>query len=157
MKNIYLFLLAALVGMEFVLGVFVAPAIFYSQRFIPDVSLTHFQSGIIMTQIFIKYNYVLLFVSSFSMLFELINLKGQECIHVKISSFALSFINLALALIFVFYFTQFILDAQSKGVEATIGNADFDMIHKASEYSMKLMMIVQFLLFFIRSLKIKRV
>lgn len=155
MKNIYLFLLAALVGMEFVMGVFVAPAIFYPQRFMPDISLSHFESGIIMTQIFVKYNYVLLFVSVFAVIFELLNLKNKECFHVKVSANALAFINLALALVFVFYFTQFIVDAQLKGQEATIGNAEFDTIHKASEYTMKLMMLAQFLLFFVKSLKSK--
>ncbi|QKF63361.1 DUF4149 domain-containing membrane protein [Campylobacter mucosalis] len=152
-KNIYLFFLAGLVGMEIALGVFVAPAIFYPQRFGLEGVLTHFQSGIIMTQIFIKYNYFLLFVSLFAILFELINLRKDECKHVKISSLALAFINLALALIFIFYFTDFILQAQAKGEVATIANAEFNAIHKASEYVMKLMMAAQTLLFFLKSFK----
>lgn len=150
LKNIYLFLLAGLVGVELSLGVFVAPAIFYPQRFGLEGVLTHFQSGVIMTQIFIKYNYFLIILSTFFMLFELLNARKNERFNIKISRLALAFINLALALVFVFYFTDFIITAQQKGEAFTIANADFNAIHKASEYVMKLMMIAQILLFFMQ-------
>ncbi|OPA78106.1 hypothetical protein BFG05_02535 [Campylobacter pinnipediorum subsp. pinnipediorum] len=155
MKSIYMFLLAFIIGIEFALGVFVAPAIFFPERYASDITLTHFQSGLIMTQIFIKYNYTLLFVSGFAVLFELINIKSKECIHVKISTITLSLINLALALTFVFYFTDFIVEAQKLGDSATLNNPEFDSIHKASKYVMKLMMIAQFLLFFMKNIKPK--
>ncbi|WP_170000023.1 DUF4149 domain-containing protein [Campylobacter sp. RM9328] len=155
MKNVYLFLLAGLIGVELALGVFVAPAIFYPQRYMGESPLTHFESGVIMTQIFIKYNYALLFVSAFALLFELFGPKGKTSFYIKISSFALAFINLALALAFVFYFTDFIIAAQAMGEEMTMGNAEFDAMHKASEYVMKLMLMAQTLLFFISAIKPK--
>lgn len=156
MRSIYLFLLAALVGIEIALGAFVAPVIFYPAKFIGDGVLTHFQSGVMMTQIFLKYNYILLAVSAFTLAFDLFKLRSNECVHVKISAVALSFINAVLAAVFVFYFTDFILDAQAAGEAMTKGNAEFDAIHSASELVMKIMIVVQALLFFLRSFKISK-
>ncbi|MCD8212552.1 MAG: DUF4149 domain-containing protein [Campylobacter sp.] len=151
MRKIYLFLLAALIGIEIALGAFVAPMLFFPQKFIGEGVLTHFQSGVLMTQIFLKYNYVLLGVSAFAFIFDLFGLKQKECMHVKISAFALSFISFTLALAFVFYFTEFIVQAQAIGEVATKGNAEFDAIHATSELVMKLMMIAQTILFFLRA------
>lgn len=156
MRSIYLFLLAALVGIEITLGAFVAPVIFYSAKFIGDGVLTHFQSGVMMTQIFVKCNYVLLFVAVWAIVYELLHIKKDFCLHIKISSIFLALINLALAIAFVYYFTDFILQAQKIGESATIGNAEFDAVHKASEYVMKLMIISQILLFFMQDYKEKR-
>ena len=153
MKNIYLFLLADLVGVEIALGAFVAPVIFFPQKLIGEGVRTHFQSGIMMTQIFIKYNYVLLGISALAFAYEAASLRGKESFGVRISGFMLSFINLSLALLFVFYFTDFIVAAQAAGQDATIGNAEFDAMHKASEWAMKMMMIAQTALFFLRSYK----
>ena len=61
----------------------------------------------------------------------------------------LSFLNLALALSFVFIFTPFIVHAQSLGAEAT-QTAEFRQMHVASEWTMKLMLFAQLALFFIK-------
>lgn len=153
MRNIYLFLLAALVGIEISLGIFVAPVIFYPHKFIETGVLTHFQSGILMTQIFLKYNYVLLATSLFAFAFDAISLRSNDSFGVRISGFMLSFINLGLAVLFVFYFTDFIVQAQAAGEAMTKGNAQFDAIHNLSEWVMKVMMVVQVMLFFLRSYK----
>lgn len=153
MRNIYLFLLAGLVGMEISLGVLVAPTLFYPQNLIGDGVLTHFQSGVLMSDIFVKNNYILVFISAFIFLYDLVYLKSKEYFYIKFSAFVLSSINLALALSFVYYFTPFILEAQAIGEVMTKGDPQFDMMHKASEYVMKIMMIAQFLLFFIRCIK----
>ena len=153
MKSVYFLLLGALIGTELALGALVAPTIFYPQGILGEGVLTHFQSGIMMTQIFIKYNYVLLGVSALAFAYEAASLRGKESFGVRISGFMLSFINLSLALLFVFYFTDFIVAAQAAGQDATIGNAEFDAMHKASEWAMKMMMIAQTALFFLRSYK----
>ncbi|EAH7779714.1 DUF4149 domain-containing protein, partial [Campylobacter coli] len=54
MKAINLFLLAAMIGIELILGIVVAPVIFYPANLIGEGVLSHFQSGLMMTQIFIK-------------------------------------------------------------------------------------------------------
>lgn len=150
--NIYLFLLATLIGVELALGVLVAPVIFYPQNIIGDGVLTHFQSGQLMTQIFIKYNYVLLCVSVISFIYESINFKFDTNFYKKISSFFLSLIVLILASLFVFYFTDYILQAQKIGIQAT-QSEEFKQIHNASEFVMKLMMVAQLILFFIKFTK----
>lgn len=147
--NIYLFLLAMVIGIEVSIGAFLAPVIFFPQNIIGEGVLTHFQSGQLMSNIFVKYNYVLLGVSAVSFIYEIINLKFDSSFYKKVSSFALSFIILVLALSFVFYFTEYILQAQKIGVEAT-QNEQFKQIHSASELVMKIMMIAQVILFFIK-------
>lgn len=147
--NIYLFLLATLIGVELALGALFAPVIFYPQNIIGDGVLTHFQSGQLMTQIFIKYNYILLVVSVFSVIFESVNLKFSKNFYKKISSFLLSLIALILAILFVFVFTDYILKAQNLGEIAT-QSAEFAKVHKGSEIVMKIMIFAQTILFFVK-------
>ena len=61
----------------------------------------------------------------------------------------LSFLNLALALSFVFVFTPFIVQTQGLGAEAT-QTAEFAKMHSASEYVMKVMLVLQLILFFVK-------
>ena len=61
----------------------------------------------------------------------------------------LSFFNLALGLSFVFIFTPFIVHAQGLGAEAT-QTAEFAKMHSASEYVMKVMLVLQLILFFVK-------
>ena len=61
----------------------------------------------------------------------------------------LSFLNLALALSFVFIFTPFIVQAHGLGAEAT-QTAEFAKMHSASEYVMKVMLVLQLILFFVK-------
>lgn len=149
MKALYLLLLAALIGIEVSIGAFVAPTIFYPQNIIGDGILTHFQSGQLMTNIFLKFNYVLIAVSVLAFVYELFSLRLNTKFALKFSSFMFSFINLALALSFVFYFTPYVLNAQALG-EAGTATAEFFQMHKASEFVMKVMMVAQILLFFIK-------
>lgn len=149
-RSFYLFLLAICVGAELAIGVFMAPVIFYPSQYIGEGVLSHYQSGQLMTQVFLKYNVMLIFISSLILLFEIVNLKNSESFNYKISAFFLSLIIALLAAAFVFYFTPFILEAQKIGAEAT-ATAEFASIHKASEFVMKAMMIAQAILFFIRA------
>lgn len=150
--NIYLFLLAALVGMEISAGAFVAPVIFFPQDLIGENVLTHFQSGKMMSAIFVKLNYALIIISLVAFIYEIMNFFANkvEDFKVKFSAIMLSCINLALALLFVFYFTDFILEAQKLGEVATLQSPEFNQIHKASEWTMKIMMLAQTILFFVR-------
>ena len=111
--------------------------------------LTHFMSGQMMTKIFLKFNYVLLFISAFVVVSELFDLRKKLAFSLKFSTFMLSFLNLALALSFVFIFTPFIVQAQGLGAEAT-QTAEFAKMHSASEYVMKVMLVLQLILFFLK-------
>ena len=149
MRSIYFLLLAAVIGTELTLGILVAPVIFSPQNIIGEGVLTHFMSGQMMTKIFLKFNYVLLFVSAFVAVSELFDLRKKLAFSLKFSTFMLSFLNLALALSFVFIFTPFIVQAQGLGAEAT-QTAEFRQMHVASEWTMKLMLFAQLALFFIK-------
>ena len=138
-----------MIGTELTLGILVAPVIFFPQNIIGEGVLTHFMSGQMMTKIFLKFNYILLFVSAFVAVSELFNLRKKLAFSLKFSTFMLSFLNLALALSFVFVFTPFIVHAQSLGAEVT-QTAEFAKMHSASEYVMKLMLVLQLILFFLK-------
>ena len=138
-----------MIGTELTLGILVAPVIFFPQGIIGEGVLTHFMSGQMMTKIFLKFNYVLLFVSAFVAVSELFDLRKKLAFSLKFSTFMLSFLNLALALSFVFIFTPFIVQAQGLGAEAT-QTAEFAKMHSASEYVMKVMLVLQLILFFVK-------
>ena len=135
-----------MIGTELTLGILVAPVIFFPQSIIGEGVLTHFMSGQMMTKIFLKFNYVLLFVSAFVAVGELFDLRKKLAFSLKFSTFMLSFLNLALALSFVFIFTPFIVQAQGLGADAT----QFAKMHSASEYVMKVMLVLQLILFFVK-------
>ncbi len=138
-----------MIGTELTLGILVAPVIFFPQNIIGEGVLTHFMSGQMMTKIFLKFNYVLLFVSAFMAVSELFDLRKKIAFSLKFSTFMLSFLNLALALSFVFIFTPFIVQAQGLGAEAT-QTAEFAKMHSTSEYVMKVMLVLQLILFFVK-------
>ena len=151
-RSFYLFLLGICIGAELAIGIFMAPVIFYPSQYIGEGVLSHYQSGQLMTQVFLKYNILLIFISSLILLFEIVNLKGSESFNYKISAFFLSLIIALLAMSFVFYFTPYILQAQKIGAEAT-ATAEFLSMHKASEFVMKAMLLPQVALYFIRARK----
>lgn len=151
MRSIYLFVLAVLIGIEISVGAIVAPVIFFTDNTLGAGVLSHFQSGILMTQIFIRFGYILIGISTFVAIYNLFIFRGGRAFKVSFVCFLFSFLNLALALIFVFYFTDYIVEAQKIGESATINSQEFGIIHNASEYTLKVMMLLQFLLFFMRS------
>lgn len=152
MRSIYLFLLAAIVGIELALGVFVAPVIFFPADILGANVLSHFQSGLLMTQIFVRFGYVLIALSAFFFIYELGIIKSNDSFSTR-SAPVLAGINLALACLFVFYFTDYVLAAQKLGEIATTQSAEFASVHKASELVFKIMLVLQGLLFFIRAKK----
>lgn len=149
--GIYLFLLALVIGFEVFAGAIVAPAIFFPTQIIGEGVLSDFQSGQLMTVIFVKMGKILMIVSIISFLFEMINLANNrtQSFTLKFSSMAISAINLLLAIVFVLVFTDYILTAQAGGVEAT-QTAEFAQIHGASELTIKILMFLQMALFFLK-------
>lgn len=148
---IYLFLLASLIGVELSLGAFVAPTIFYPASIFGEGVLSHFQSGQLMSAIFVKYNGLLMGFSIVSLVFEMVNFNNNKTqnFNIRFSTLMLSLLNLVLALMFVLYFTDYILEAQKMGEEIT-QNESFYKIHKASEWCMKILMTLQTILFFMK-------
>lgn len=141
-RAIHLLLLGGIIGIELFLGIVVAKAIFYPSE---AVSLDIFQSGLIMGVIFYKFGWVLVAITLLNAIYEVL---AKSTPKMKYSKIILSCIIFILALVFHFYFTAYILDAQAMGAEA-IASQKFTMMHKASEWTMKLLCIVQLVLFFL--------
>ncbi|HEB9308922.1 TPA: DUF4149 domain-containing protein [Campylobacter coli] len=149
MKAINLFLLAAMIGIELILGIVVAPVIFYPANFIGEGVLSHFQSGLMMTQIFIKMGYLLIFVSIFNLLFEIYSfIKEDMKFQIKFSKLILSILILILSLAFILYFTNTIVELQNLGEQAT-KSQEFLSIHNASEVVIKIILLMQVFLYFL--------
>lgn len=149
-KAIYLFLIASLVGVEISIGAFVAPTIFFPDNLIGSGVLTHFQSGQLMSAIFVKYNKFLIAICVISLIFEMVKFNNNKKLsfYNRFSTLMIALLNLILGLLFVLFFTDYILSAQNNGAAATV-TTQFLQIHKASEWCMKIMMIAQVFLFFI--------
>lgn len=131
-KDLYFFLLSAVLGIELFVGIFVAPIIFFPAKFSLDLPLTLAQSGMLMSEIFIKLGYILIGISAIGVFYSFWNLR-------KLLLFISSLI-LLLAGIFVFYFTPLILQAQSLGATDT---QSFQQIHRLSEYTIKVIALLQ--------------
>lgn len=132
MKNLYFFALSALLGIELFLGISIAPLIFFPQKFHLDIPLNHFQSGVLMSAIFVRFGYLLLVGSAFGIIYSFWN---KNKVLIVISLLILGFTG-----IFVFYCTPLILQAQD--LHATL-NEEFAEIHSLSEYLIRAIAILQ--------------
>lgn len=141
---IYLLLLGICIGVEISVGILVAPVIFFPTNFLGEGVLTHFQSGILMTQIFLKFNMLFMFITIFILFYEIYTILKKRW---DLTSLILAFIIICCAFLFVFYFTPFIVEAQALGPSATSSEKFLDM-HKGSELVIKVALLAQVLLFF---------
>jgi len=151
---VYLLCLGMMIGLELAAGAFVAPVIFFPQKLLGEGVLSHFQSGLLMTEIFLRMNFLLLIFSLFSVLYELsvwiLKTKSSDK-----ASILISLIALLLTILFVYYYTPFIIDTQSKG-ELVTASEGFRSMHKQSEWVMKGLMMVQIGLFVRRGLLLRK-
>lgn len=147
----YVFLIAILIGVEISLGAIVAPTIFYPKAEVLSGVLNQFLSGALMSEIFVRYNSFLIIVSIVILVYEMVNFNNNrsESFKIRLSTLMIALINLSLAVIFILFFTDFIINAQKSGIEAT-KTQKFLTIHKMSEVCMGIMMIIQIVLFFIK-------
>jgi len=142
----YLLLIGLCVGAELSVGALVAPVIFFPSGFLGEGVLSHFQSGVLMTQVFLRFNVLLMVCTSLIVIYEIYMSASKN--RDFISAFLL-FVVLSGALAFVLYFTPYIVEAQKAGAAAT-GTADFKKIHELSELVIKVVLVGQIALFFRR-------
>lgn len=145
---IYLAMVGIALGVEVAAGAFVAPVIFFPQKYLGDGVLSHFQSGILMTQVFLKMNLVIGFVALYSIIYEV--QAGMMAKNNDFIAFVLSVVVVITTGVFVFYYTPFIVHAQQLGALETTTEA-FAKMHKQSEWVMKGLMVAQVGLFIRRS------
>lgn len=137
---IYLAMLGIAIGVEIAAGAFIAPVIFFPQQYLGEGVLTHFQSGILMTQVFLKMNILLGFIALYSIIYEV--QVWMMCKNYDLLSFILSLAIVISTGLFLFYYTPFIVHAQQLGAAETTTEI-FAKMHKESEWVMKFLMMVQ--------------
>jgi hypothetical protein len=128
----YVLLLSFVLGATVVVGVINAPKIFGFDTF-----LTNFQSGLLMSQIFVGYNYILMVLAVAIVLFESYEYKNARRDRY---AFSFAFISLATAMLFFGYYTPAILAFQAQGEVGTVGAA-FDAMHFGSEIDIKILFV----------------
>jgi len=148
----YLVILAATFGGVMVLGVLVAPVIFYTDGIIVDVVLDRYNAGMIMSEIFSRFATWLYVVAFVVLTYEAMMYKmGQRDRYLFVGSFLVVFSSLMFSGVYV----PKILAMQDMGREATQSDT-FATIHNASEIDFKIL-AVGLLVLFIRRLMLLRV
>ncbi|KFL35146.1 MULTISPECIES: DUF4149 domain-containing protein [unclassified Sulfurospirillum] len=141
---IYLVMLGIAMGVEIAAGAFIAPVIFFPQKYLGEGVLSHFQSGILMTQVFLKMNLVIGFAALYSIIYEVEVFMMRK--NYDFLSFVLSLMIVVGTGLFLYYYTPFIVHAQQLGASETTTEA-FASMHKQSEWVMKALIVMQFGLF----------
>ena len=148
----YLILLAASFGAVMVLGIVVAAVVFNTQTLALDVVIDHYNEGIIMSEIFLRFSYFIYFLAFCVALYEGAMYKtGQRDKIILGSAFAVIFTSLLFSGVYV---TK-ILELQAMGRDATVSDT-FESLHAASEIDFK-MLALALLVLFIRRLMLLRI
>ena len=148
----YLIILASSFGAIIVLGAFVAPIVFHTDKILHAVFLDNYNAGIIMGEIFFRFSYWIYFLAFFITSYELVMYKlGQRDTIIFISSATAVFSSLMFSAVY----SPKIIAMQSLGAEATQSDT-FQNIHFASELDFKILAVALIVLF-VRRLLLLRV
>ncbi|MBH0267777.1 DUF4149 domain-containing protein [Helicobacter pylori] len=144
--GVYLLLLGILGGSLITLGMMVAPIVFKAPSILPEFNLTLFESGKLMSQIIVRFNFLLGAIGFVVLLYEIISfIYSKRSLVYLILGVAIG----ALCLLFVFYYTPYILNAQKVG-EAAIQSTEFARSHAQIEWLFKELLVLVCALFFLR-------
>ena len=148
----YLILLAATFGAVIVLGAFVAPVVFHTDKIVVGMLIDNYNAGIIMGEIFHRFSYWVYFLAFSVVAYEVVMYKtGQRDSIVFASSITVVFSSLMFSAVY----SPKILSMQSLGREATQSNT-FENIHIASELDFKLLAVALLVLFVRRLMLLRR-
>jgi hypothetical protein len=147
--NLYIILIGVTVGANLTLGVIVAPVVFNMSDFI-TLEVSKFDSGLLMGEIFVRFNYLLGFTTLAILGFELREYLFMRRDRVILIS---TFLSLCSSALFILYYTPYILEAQS--ISETTTKA-FENMHRGSEIDFKILTLSLLVLLF-RRLKLRRV
>ena len=147
----YLLVLASSLGGVLVLGAFVAPVVFHTDKILVSMLIDHYNAGIIMGEIFRRFAYWVDFLAFFIVIYEVVMYKmGQRDSIIFISSAIAVFTSL----MFSSVYTPKILAMQTLGAEATQSDT-FHNIHIASEIDFKILAVALVVLFVRRLMLLK--
>ncbi|WP_240328761.1 DUF4149 domain-containing protein [Helicobacter suis] len=132
------------VGIVIFTGACVAPVIFKTSSILPT-PITRYDAGILMSHIFIRSNWVL---NALACILVLDSLTLKKAILLRLSHLA----NSVLIFLFSFYYTPYILKAQSLG-SAYVATQKFAQMHAQSEIIFKILLVLLCYSFFSRVLR----
>lgn len=155
LSALYLWLVGLCIGAMVACGAFVAPIIFNAYTYLPDVSITQYDSGILMTQVFLKLNWLLNFSAIMIIIYELLDFKAS--FRPSFFLLGLNILNVILIFIFTLYYTPHILSAQNMGAAYT-ATPEFENLHSQSEFLFKILLVTLSISFLWRiiTMKIKK-
>ncbi|MCF6200766.1 MAG: DUF4149 domain-containing protein [Hydrogenimonas sp.] len=133
----YLMLLGITLGVGLSVGVFAAPVIFNADDLLGSGVLTHYQEGLIMTQIFLKSNIVVTITCIAILVAE-----GYHFIRFYRDpiTFYSAFVTVWSGFMFTLYYTPQIVEFQAQG-ESILENELFQKAHIASEWDFKIFVV----------------
>ncbi len=143
-RILVLLILGLAIGAELFSGVAVAPVIFGAAKWLGEGAIVKEQSGILMTQIFLRLGVLIAISSILCVICAAINAIKER----KWAGFILAILSSALACYFVGVATPFIIEAQAAGIT---DSAEFAAVHLKSEVALKLLVAVQIVLFWLFS------
>ncbi|WP_456323153.1 DUF4149 domain-containing protein [Hydrogenimonas sp.] len=133
----YLMLLGITLGASLCAGAVVAPVIFHADDILGGGILGHFQEGLIMTQIFLKMNWLVNITCV-----VIIVVEGYHFIRFyrdRITFFS-AFVTVWTGFMFTLYYTPQIVEFQRQG-ESIVENELFQKAHMASEWDFKIFVV----------------
>lgn len=113
-----------------------------------DSIITKYDSGIIMSNIFVKFGYILNVSAIIILVYESLSFRIQKS---GFFLWLLNILNVILIFLFTFYYTSKIIDMQEEGA-ATVGGIEFDSIHRQSELVFKILLVTLIISFISRVL-----
>ncbi|WP_200762194.1 DUF4149 domain-containing protein [Nitrosophilus alvini] len=131
----YIIIIGITLGAVLATGIFVAPVVFNSAKYLGEEILSHYQEGLLMTAIFLKMNYLLNFTAFLIIIREAYAFKLFERDRITVAAAITSVFAIFM---FTLYYTPDIVAMQMAGEEMT-GSETFDKVHKASEIDFKLL------------------
>jgi len=121
----------------------VAPVVFHSDRYLVGMLIDHYNMGIIMSEIFRRFSYVVYFCVAYIAIYEALMYKTAVRDKWALLS---AFVALFSGLMFAAVYVPRILAMQAAGSEATMSDT-FANLHMASELDFKIFAIALFILF----------
>lgn len=145
-------MLAASFGAVIVLGAFVAPVIFHTDRILSDMIIDNYNAGIIMGEIFHRFSYWVYILAFFVGIYEIVSYKKGNRDYIVLGS---ALTTLFTSLMFSAVYAPRILELQALGAEATQSET-FEKLHLASELDFKVLAAGLLILFVRRLMMLQR-
>ncbi len=147
----YFILLAASFGGVIVLGAFVAPVVFNTDKILVGMLMDNYNAGIIMGEIFHRFSYWVYVLALYVILYEGASYKSGSRDAI---TFAAAVTVVFSSLMFSSIYVPKILEMQNMGREATQSDT-FANLHIASEIDFKLLSVALLVLFVRRLMLLK--